>query len=104
MLFRSVKMLKDLLGEDYGSFNVLEDNDIREGIKAYSDWPTIPQLYINQEFVGGNDIISEMFNTGELHDMLGLSKPDRTPPEMSISDEALNHIKEGQRAMKWWQQ
>lgn len=93
----TVKMLKDLLGEEYSSFNVLEDNSIREGIKAYSDWPTIPQLYINQEFVGGNDIISEMFNTGELHELLGLSKPDRTPPEMSISDEALNHIKEGMK-------
>ena len=93
----TVKMLKDLLGEEYGSFNVLEDNEIREGIKAYSDWPTIPQLYINQEFVGGNDIISEMFNTGELHELLGLKKPDRTPPDMSISDEALAHIKEGMK-------
>lgn len=93
----TVKMLNDLLGNQYSTFNVLEDNAIREGIKTYSDWPTIPQLYINQEFVGGNDIISEMFNTGELHEMLGLKKPDRTPPEMSISDEALNHIKEGMK-------
>ncbi|KAA3641193.1 MAG: Grx4 family monothiol glutaredoxin [Proteobacteria bacterium] len=93
----TVKMLKDLLGDDYGTFNVLEDNDIREGIKLYSDWPTIPQLYINQEFVGGNDIISEMFNTGELHELLDLKKPDRTPPHMTISNEALAHIKEGMK-------
>ena len=93
----TVKMLKDLLGEEYGTFNVLEDNDIREGIKIYSDWPTIPQLYINKEFVGGNDIISEMFNTGELHELLGLNKPDRTPPNMRITDEALTHIKEGMK-------
>lgn len=91
----TIKMLKDLLDEDFKTFNVLEDNDVREGIKNYSEWPTIPQLYIDNEFVGGNDIISEMFNTGELHELLNLQKPNRTPPTITISDEALKHIKEG---------
>lgn len=91
----TVKILKDLLGDDFGHFNVLEDAEIREGIKAYGQWPTIPQLYVNKELIGGNDIITEMFNSGELHDLLGLEQPDRTPPEMNISDEALAHIKEG---------
>jgi monothiol glutaredoxin len=58
------------LGVKFKSVNVLEDGDIREGIKAYSDWPTIPQLYVKGEFVGGCDIIREMYETGELAEML----------------------------------
>ena len=54
----------------FNSVNVLEDMDIREGIKHYSDWPTIPQLYVKGEFVGGCDIIREMFETGELSSLL----------------------------------
>tara|TARA_Y100000814_G_scaffold218088_1_gene162503 strand:- start:228 stop:566 length:339 start_codon:yes stop_codon:yes gene_type:complete len=54
----------------FNSVNVLEDMDIREGIKHYSDWPTIPQLYVKGEFVGGCDIIREMFETGELSTFL----------------------------------
>ena len=50
--------------------NVLEDQEIREGIKVYSDWPTIPQLYINKEFIGGCDIVKEMFENGELKNIL----------------------------------
>ena len=50
--------------------NVLEDSEIREGIKAYSDWPTIPQLYVKSEFIGGCDIIKEMFEKGELQKKL----------------------------------
>ena len=50
--------------------NVLEDNDLREGIKEYSDWPTIPQLYIKRQFIGGCDIIKEMFEKGELQAIL----------------------------------
>ncbi len=50
----------------YKTFNVLEDPAVREGVKAYSDWPTIPQLYINGQFVGGSDIMAEMHNNGEL--------------------------------------
>ncbi len=54
----------------YESYNVLEDAEIREGVKAYSDWPTIPQLYVGGEFVGGCDIIREMFESGELQKMV----------------------------------
>jgi monothiol glutaredoxin len=95
----TVKILKDLLGDGFASFNVLDDPEIREGIKAYGQWPTIPQLYVNKELIGGNDIVSEMFNTGELHTLLQLEQPDRTPPNMTISEEALNHIKEGLKDM-----
>ena len=58
-------MLK-LLEVNFKGINVLEDQNIREGIKVYSDWPTIPQLYIKKEFVGGCDIVKEMYESGEL--------------------------------------
>ena len=58
-------MLK-ILEVNYKGINVLEDQSIREGIKTFSDWPTIPQLYIKKEFVGGCDIVKEMFENGEL--------------------------------------
>jgi monothiol glutaredoxin len=58
------------LGVDYQSANVLENQDLREGIKAYANWPTIPQLYIKGEFVGGADIVTEMFQAGELQSHL----------------------------------
>ena len=54
------------LGVNFKGINVLEDNEIREGIKTYSDWPTIPQLYVKKEFIGGCDIIKEMFEKKEL--------------------------------------
>jgi len=62
-------MLK-LLEVNFGSVNVLEDQNIREGIKVFSDWPTIPQLYIKKEFVGGCDIVKEMYENGELKKIL----------------------------------
>ena len=58
------------LNVKFSGVNVLEDPTIREGIKAYSDWPTIPQLYVKGEFVGGCDIVKEMFETGELQTKL----------------------------------
>lgn len=66
---RAVAIL-DHCGVAYESVDVLQDMDIRQGIKAYSDWPTIPQLYIKGEFVGGSDIVMEMFEAGELQQML----------------------------------
>jgi monothiol glutaredoxin len=54
----------------YASVNVLEDADIREGIKQYANWPTIPQLYVNGEFIGGCDIVKEMYQSGELQKLL----------------------------------
>ena len=58
------------LGVDYADVNVLADAEIRQGIKEFSDWPTIPQLYVKGEFVGGCDIVKEMYQTGELQKML----------------------------------
>lgn len=57
------------IGIDFHDVNVLEDQEIREGIKEYSDWPTIPQLYVKQEFVGGCDIVREMYMSGELQEL-----------------------------------
>ena len=58
------------IGVQFRGVNVLEDEQIREGIKAYSDWPTIPQLYVKGEFMGGCDIVREMYETGELLELL----------------------------------
>ena len=58
------------LGASYETVDVLQDAEIRQGIKAYSDWPTIPQLYVKGEFVGGSDIMMEMFEAGELQQLL----------------------------------
>eukprot|EP00802_Teleaulax_amphioxeia_P026824 Tamp_27996.p2 GENE.Tamp_27996~~Tamp_27996.p2 ORF type:complete len:165 (+),score=43.55 Tamp_27996:70-495(+) len=66
---RAVQIL-DHHKTSYGAFNVLEDQDIREGIKAYSAWPTIPQLYVEGEFVGGCDIMMEMHENGDLKKVL----------------------------------
>jgi monothiol glutaredoxin len=65
-----VVQILDHLGADFVGVNVLQSDPLREGIKTYSDWPTIPQLYVKGEFVGGCDIIREMFTTGELKTFL----------------------------------
>jgi monothiol glutaredoxin len=65
-----VVQVLDYLGVEYQAVNVLENQDVREGIKAYSDWPTIPQLYVKGEFVGGCDIVKEMFEAGELKEFM----------------------------------
>ena len=65
-----VVQILDYLGVTYTGVNVLESDELRQGIKAYSDWPTIPQLYVKGEFVGGADIIREMFQAGELQTFL----------------------------------
>ncbi len=65
-----VVQILDHLGVDYKGINVLADADIRQGIKDYSNWPTIPQLYVKGEFVGGCDIVREMFQAGELQQMM----------------------------------
>ena len=66
---RAIAIL-DHLGVEYASVDVLQDMDIRQGIKSYSDWPTIPQLYVKGEFVGGSDIMMEMYEAGELQQLL----------------------------------
>jgi monothiol glutaredoxin len=65
-----VAQILQYLGVEYQDVNVLEDMGIREGIKSFSEWPTIPQLYVKGEFVGGCDIIREMFQAGELQELL----------------------------------
>jgi monothiol glutaredoxin len=58
------------LGVPYETFDVLSDSDVRQGIKEYSNWPTIPQVYINGEFIGGSDVLIELYQQGELQQML----------------------------------
>ncbi len=65
-----VAQILGYVGVDYKDINVLDDMGVREGIKAFSDWPTIPQLYVKGEFVGGCDIVREMFQAGELTQLL----------------------------------
>ena len=73
----AVKILQACNLPLFFSVNVLEDDAIREGVKAFSDWPTIPQLYIRGEFIGGCDIMREMYQSGELQQLLeGLAAPD----------------------------
>ena len=67
---RAVQILKACGVDDLVTVNVLEDEGVRQGIKEYANWPTIPQLYVNGEFVGGSDIMMEMYQTGELQPML----------------------------------
>jgi monothiol glutaredoxin len=65
-----VVQILDYLGVPYKGLNVLESDDLRQGIKEYSNWPTVPQLYIKGEFIGGCDIVREMFQAGELQGLL----------------------------------
>lgn len=90
---KTVGLLDSIL-ENYKSVDVLEDQEIRDGIKIYGNWPTIPQLYIDGDLVGGCDIVTAMFNSGELHETLGVEAPDRTPPEVTITDAAAEKILE----------
>jgi monothiol glutaredoxin len=66
----NVVQIMNMLGVPYETFDVLDDPEIRQGIKEYSSWPTIPQVYVNGEFVGGSDILIELYQSGELQQML----------------------------------
>jgi monothiol glutaredoxin len=68
---RAVQVLKSCGVTDLKTFNVFDDEAVRQGIKDYAQWPTIPQLYVNGEFVGGSDIMMEMYESGELQQLLG---------------------------------
>jgi monothiol glutaredoxin len=70
---RAVQVLKACGASDLETFNVLEDEEVRQGIKDYAQWPTIPQLYVAGEFVGGSDIMMEMYQSGELQQLLSKS-------------------------------
>ncbi len=67
----TVISILDHMGVEYGSANILEDAELRQGVKVFSNWPTIPQLYVKGEFVGGSDIMMEMFESGELQQLVG---------------------------------
>ena len=68
---RAIQVLKACGVNELTTVNVLEDDEIRQGIKEYSNWPTIPQLYVRGEFIGGSDIMMEMYQSGELQQVLG---------------------------------
>lgn len=91
---KSVDVLNTLVPDFFG-VDVLNDDDIRQGIKTYGNWPTIPQLYVKGELVGGSDIIMQLYNTGELHQLLGVAAPDRSAPEIFISAQAATAIRAG---------
>ena len=91
-LFSRAVAILDHLGVAFETVDVLQDPEIRQGIKEYSDWPTVPQLYVKGEFVGGSDIMMEMFEAGELQQLLdrqagreGLTLP---PPKLGQPSEA----------------
>ncbi|GAB3344411.1 Grx4 family monothiol glutaredoxin [Marilutibacter aestuarii] len=86
--------LSALLPGGYAHVDVLSDPEIREGIKAYGQWPTIPQLYIGGELVGGSDIVEQMLNSGELHGALGLPAPDRSPPTVTVTPAAIAMLRD----------
>jgi len=83
----TVRILDSLVSE-YETADVLSDASLREGIKTYGQWPTIPQLYVNGELIGGCDIVTELFEAGELFDLLGLKPPAHTVPKITFSDKA----------------
>lgn len=87
-----VQILGDIL-PNFQTVNVLEDPAIRAGIKDYAQWPTIPQLYIDGEFVGGCDIIKQMSASGDLHKQLGVEKTPAVPPTITVSDAAAAELK-----------
>lgn len=90
---RVVQML-DQFVDEYETVNVLADADIRQGIKDFSEWPTIPQLYVKGEFVGGCDIVTDLFESGQLAEMLGGELPEVAPPALTVSDSAKAALRE----------
>lgn len=84
---RTVEVLESLLS-DFSTVDVLAHPEVREGIKEFSSWPTIPQLYVNGKFVGGADIVGEMFESGNLHEILGVASTNAAPPRLNVTDSA----------------
>ena len=83
----TVKIL-DMFDREYETVDVLADAALREGIKTYGQWPTVPQLYVDGELIGGCDIVTELYESGEIYDVLGLEPPARTVPKITFSDNA----------------
>jgi len=87
-----IQILKET-GTKFETVNVLQDPAVRDGIKEYSSWPTIPQLYVDGEFIGGCDIVKEMFASGDLQKKLGVEEKPITPPKVTLDDGAAKAIK-----------
>ena len=89
---RVVSMLSEL-EVDYHSENIFDDPEVRSGMKEYSSWPTFPQLYVDQQFVGGCDIITGMFQDGSLHSLLGVQREEVSTPNVEITEAAIGAFK-----------
>ncbi len=87
----------DLLVADYLHINVLDHPELREGIKAYGNWPTIPQLYVNGELIGGSDIVLEMMDSGELAEVLGVERSGPVVPRIEIAADIVERIQGARR-------
>lgn len=90
----TVVQILDQLAPEYGTADVLADPALREGIKAYSSWPTVPQLYVKGEFIGGCDIIQELYASGELFETFGISVGDGPAPEVTITPTAADALRQ----------
>lgn len=88
-----IGILEDLT-PDYETFDVLQDPELRNGIKEFSSWPTIPQLYVKGEFVGGCDIIQELYGSGELYETLGVPLPEAVVPKIELTDRAAAYVRD----------
>jgi len=90
----TVVQILDTLTPEYATADVLSDPALREGIKVYSSWPTVPQLYVKGEFVGGCDIVQELFGSGELHEMLGIELDPDARPRIEITRAAAEALRQ----------
>src|SRR5579872_1592629 len=81
----TVVSILDQLTSTYETVNILEDPSVREGMKEFSSWPTFPQLYVRGEFVGGADIVKDMYASGELQNKLGAPREPPSPPRVTLS-------------------
>lgn len=90
----AVVQILDELVDEFETVNVLADGDMRSGIKTYSDWPTIPQLYVRGEFIGGSDIVRQLYASGELHKKLGVAFEEVAAPRIAVSDAAAAMLRE----------
>jgi monothiol glutaredoxin len=91
-----VRILDEYL-PDYATVDVLADGAVREGIKEYSEWPTIPQLYVKKEFVGGCDIVKELYKKGDLQKLLGVKEEEVALPQITITDSAKSALLAAQK-------
>ena len=82
-----IRILDSLLPE-FETYDVLSDPEVRTGIKEFSSWPTIPQLYVGGEFLGGCDIVQDLYASGELHTKLGVERPEAHSPSITLTDAA----------------